>query len=462
VKISFFIGLLWTLVISSVSWSSVSWSQKCEESFKNNPTQKQLILNQHPKIKELKSFPLLPYTETQLIQRVFSGEDIRLIDWNHVRENYKTLQAVFPKFDLHLAYKAFATTRALDLLTTEFNAKFEIATLAEFKMLQKAGVAPTNIIFTHPDKDALEISETYKGGVRTFVSDSLMDLSSLSKYAPNANVLIRISTHFNSKTTSKQLDNFDERFGVSIEQAKALLIEAKKLGLNPVGISFHVGSQTERAMEWVEPIKQAARLFQDMKYEGISLKVLDLGGGFPMRYRTNIPQLKSFGAKIKQSLIQYFPKELYPETLIIEPGRFVSASAGVTLGRVINVKSKEDTKHLLVTVSTGKYSAGVTLIGYGYGMSFYNVKKNQKCSAFRDPFVLGDIYGKACASIDKISAEKTLIPMKVKTGDLIVITGSGAYAGEMATSNWCGQKAPTDIIFDSHTGLLIFEGPVGC
>ncbi len=418
-------------------------------------------------IKELNDFGFIPKTEEKIIKRVLAGEDIRLIDLNQVRKNYKNLQSVFSGFDIHVAYKAFSTTRALGVLNEEFNSKFEIATLEEFKDLKRNGVSPKNIIFTHPDKDALEISKSFKGGIRTYISDSKEDLKLLSKYAPKSKILIRVSTDFGipKKATinSEDIDNFDERFGVSFETAKELIFLAGDLNLQPVGVSFHVGTQTEDAREWIEPIKRAAKLYMEMKEVGVDLKVLDVGGGLPMRYREDIPKLKEFGKVIKKTLSTYFIEGIYPETLIIEPGRFVTASAGITIGRVINVKpSQKNPDEIIVTVSTGQYSAGITLISYGHGVSFYTLKNKNKCSVLKGHSVLGDIYGKACASIDKINSVKEPIPSDLKSGDLIVVTGTGAYSGELATSNWCGKKAPTDIIFDGKRGNLVYEGQVGC
>ncbi len=406
-------------------------------------------------IKELNVFDFVPVTEEKIIERIFSGEDIRLVDLNQIRKNYKNLQTVFSEFDIYLAYKAFSSTRVSSVLYKEFNAKFEVATLEEFKDLKRNGVSPENIIFTHPDKDMLEVSESFKGGIRTYVSDSKEDLELLSKYAPKSKILIRVSS------TSLQQDegetgHFDERFGVSVKDAKKMIIRAEDLNLKPIGLSFHVGVQTENTEAWAKPIKRSAELFREMKKMGVDLKVLDIGGGFPMRYRKNIPKLDQFGQVIRKLLSEEFSKDIYPETLIIEPGRFVSASAGVTIGRVINVKpSWENPDETVVTVSTGRYSAGIITTGYGF--SFYTLKNKNKCSVLKGHSVLGNIYGKACSALDKISVLKESIPSDLKSGDLIVITGTGAYSGEVATSNWCGKKTPTDIIFDSKVGKLIYE-----
>ncbi len=416
---------------------------------------------------DLNTFKSIPLTEQEIIERVFSGEDIRLLDLNKIRENQTDLETVFPEFDIHIAYKALSSTRSLDMLKKEFDAKFEIATVEEFRTLSKKGIKPENIIFTHPDKDALEISETFKGGIRTFVSDSPEDIKLLSKHAPGAKVLIRILPNNEFTIDNTQgVENFDERFGVTFENAKKLILMAMSLKLKPAGIAFHVGTQTEYLKTWDNPIKQSASFFRDMKNNGINLTILDIGGGFPMIHK-GVPPLSEFGKSIRKSLHKYFDKDIYPKKIIIEPGRFVSASAGITITRVINVKKNQSNlEDSVVTVSTGRYSGGI--IHFGYKFSFYSVEKtengNRFCRQFRrNNLVLGHIYGKACASIDRLSMmNKEIIPADLKSGDLMVTTGTGAYTGETATPNWCGKKSPTDIIFDSKKGTLIYEGKVGC
>ena len=460
----FYFVIQFALILSSASSWGDKKDNKCLQTFKS--TKKDVH------IKELIGLGSAPITEQKIIKRVLSGEDVRLVDLNQIRENYKDLQTVFPEFDIYLAYKAFSSTRSLGVLSEKSNPKFEIATLEEFKILTKKGILPENIIFTHPDKDALEISSTFKGGIRTFVSDSEGDLLLLAKYAPESKILIRVLPHLelesaeeSAKESDKDtIENFDERFGVSFKNAKKLISKARDLNLKPVGLSFHVGSQTEDATAWRQPIAKSAQIFNEMKNIGIHLDTLDIGGGFPMRYTGDIPKLDQFGKSIKKAFSDSFNKDIYPKTIIIEPGRFVGASAAITIGRVISVKkSPWHSGESIISASTGRYSAGIVHTGYGF--SFYSIEKNKRgsfCSPLKSNTGLGNIYGKACASIDKLTPFTIQTPLNLKSGDLMVISGTGAYSGEIATSNWCGKKAPTDIIFDSKTGRLVYEGMPGC
>ena len=160
----------------------------------------------------------------------------------------------------------------------------------------------------------------------------------------------------------------------------------------------------------------------------------------------NISEYSEYGKIIKTYLDNYFRKDFFPNTIIIEPGRSLSGMCGVTIGRVIN--TKRINRKYVVTVSTGKYSAGMD--GIGFNMNFY-ISRN---GVFYPPgsnvkYVKACVYGKACSSMDVIE-KNVKIPINLKSGDLIVFSGTGAYAAHTATPHWCGRKSPTQIIFDSR------------
>lgn len=254
--------------------------------------------------------------------------------------------------------------------------------------------------------------------------------------------MIRMKTGNPSKVDD-ELTGFDGRFGVGAEKCKELLFSAKEMGLVPYGISFHIGTQEENVNAWDSSIESTSKIFKELKTKGIKLEVLDIGGGFPSRFRSDIPELNEYGKAIKESLDKHFGNDL-PKELIIEPGRGLSAMAGITIGRVIQVKSHEhDPKKCIVTLSTGRFSAG--LFNVGNGFIFYSKNDEGKHEILNDDITReAEVYGKACASFDKPKEGEFWVTANLKSGDIVAITGTGAYSGEMVTK-WCSKLPPTDI-----------------
>ena len=237
-------------------------------------------------IKELASFSCpLPITDEEIVERIFSGEDLQIIDLNIIRKNYKILQSAFYYAKIYTAVKALSVQREIPTVVPDggmisildhLGSNFEIATIEEFRKLHTLGILSNRIMFTHTDKDFLEMKESYQGGVKTFVSDSISDLKIIAEQAPEAEILIRITAW-----RQESGEWFNRRFGVSAETAKKLLKLAKNMSLKPIGIAFHVGTQAQSPKSWKKPIQVAGNIFKKMKKEGIELSVLDIGGGIP-------------------------------------------------------------------------------------------------------------------------------------------------------------------------------------
>ena len=417
---------------------------------------------------ELFTLGELPISKQEILFRVFSGEDVRVVDLNRMRDNYSAIQKAFPKAEVFVAIKAIGEKGMGETLAQSFkDVKFEIATIGEFHNLIAYGVDPKNIMFSHPDKDVLEVKQAYLGGVRRFVTDSEGDLTRIADHAPGSELLIRVRTQNNA-----DFDNFNDRFGVQFGEAERLIQLAKDKGLKPKGIAFHVGEQRNHPTEWDANIKEAASFFNQMEKQGFSLSLLDIGAVFPCATKKAFLTSNIMEISFKKSINKHFGKK-QPQ-LIIEPGRFIGASAGVTFARVINVKpgTKEDQ---ILTLSIGRYSSGI--MGDGYGYTFYKVenevsevkysvikgmdtqevtkpiKGSYVCRSRGGATASVAMYGKACASIDNLHDVSLRIPKSVSSGDLVVVTGTGAY-GNIASQNWCGRPSPTSIIFDSKTGKI--------
>src|ERR1700749_2963420 len=167
-----------------------------------------------------------------------------------------------------------------------------------------------------------------------FAFDSREGLEKLPAHAPGARVYCRILVE------NKGADwPLSRKFGTTIENARELMLRAGDLGLDPYGLSFHVGSQQTTTRAYELAIGKVAMLFTDLTEAGVNLRMRHLGGGFPTRYRDPVPEIDRFGDAIMLSMTRHFGNAL-PE-MLIEPGRFIVGDAGLVSAEVVLVSRRD-------------------------------------------------------------------------------------------------------------------------
>ncbi len=129
------------------------------------------------------------------------------------------------------------------------------------------------------------------------------------------------------------------KFGTTVENARELMLRAGEMGLDPYGLSFHVGSQQTTTRAYEVAIAKVAMLFTDLTEAGVNLRMMNLGGGFPTRYRDPVPEIDQFGDAIMTTMIEHFGNAL-PE-MVIEPGRFIVGDAGLVSAEVVLVSRRD-------------------------------------------------------------------------------------------------------------------------
>ena len=129
-----------------------------------------------------------------------------------------------------------------------------------------------------------------------------------------------------------------KKIGCDLEMAADLLLLARELGLNPIGISFHVGSQQVDPTQWRRPLRETADLFRALAREGLMLDTVNMGGGFPVPYESNVPPVSQYASAIGEALDDAFGSS-HPNVML-EPGRSLVALAGVILTTVVLVSQK--------------------------------------------------------------------------------------------------------------------------
>lgn len=330
-----------------------------------------------------------------------------VLNMKKLRDNFRTLSECLPSVKIHYAIKALYDETVIDCLKL-CGCNFDVATTGEIKILKKLNVNAETCIHTHPIKKDKDIKDALDFGITTFVVDNITELQKFNKYKHVAKILLRVS--FRSKTAKVDLS---KKFGCDYDAANNLLDQAKELGINVVGLSFHVGSQTKNPDDHVNAINKCIVLME----QNPQLKVLDIGGGFPALYDDTDMDIKTFCEPIRIAL------ERAPSgsTLLCEPGRYMVANIGKAYMTVVGMAVRDGVRWLYV--DDGVYG---TFSGKIYDHVNYIVKKDTSQQAEKYPLIKCVIAGPTCDSIDVIQEEAEL-PADVKVGDILYSNNVGAY-----------------------------------
>jgi len=365
------------------------------------------------------------------------GSPLLILDCEQVRRQYRALKAALPGVDLHYALKPLPHAAVVACLRDE-GAFFDLATTGEVELVKAAAVAPERCIHTHPIKRDSDIRDALRYGVTTFVADNPDEVRKFARYRKKAELLIRVS--FRSPDAVVDLS---KKFGCEPGAVMGLLELARSLGVRVKGLSFHVGSQATDSGKYVEAITACNNLIAEALLAGLpALEILDIGGGFPVPYTDTVPVIDEFCAPIRAALAK-LPAHV---RVIAEPGRFLSAPAGVAVSTIMG-KAKRDGRwwYYLDDGVYGSYSGQI------YDHAKYPVTALKEEGA-RYPSVLT---GPTCDSIDVIDDNIELPELQI--GDLIVGRMMGAYTWASATDFNFFKRAKVVVINErpSMTGRVV-------
>ncbi len=254
-----------------------------------------------------------------------------LLDYK-IKENYNTLKKMWKRVSIHYAVKANPHKGVLNILREE-GSDFDVASYHEIQALLSIGVDATKMVYANPIKASQDIVRAYNIGIDNFVFDNDAELQKLARYASGAGVLLRL--YVSSESAYYKLS---AKFGAPENQAIRLLKKAKKLGLNPKGIAFHVGSQNPNPDEFVNAIVKSSKIMREAKKSGLEWQMLDLGGGLPVQYNGKKVDCFKILEAVRDALDKHVPQSV---EVIAEPGRFIVGDAAVLLTRVVG-KSKRN------------------------------------------------------------------------------------------------------------------------
>jgi ornithine decarboxylase len=338
-----------------------------------------------------------------------------VIDTETIDKAYDDLRAGFEFAKVYYAVKANPAVEIIDLLRDK-GSNFDIASIYELDKVMSRGVGPERISYGNTIKKARDIRYFYDKGVRMFATDSEADLRNIAKAAPGSKVYVRILTE-GSTTADWPLSR---KFGCQTDMAMDLLILARQLKLEPYGISFHVGSQQRDISVWDAAIAKVKVIFERLKEEdGIELKMINMGGGFPANYITRTNSLETYAEEIIRFLKEDFGEEL-PE-IILEPGRSLIANAGVLVSEVVLVARKSRTAvERWVYTDVGMFSGLIETMGEAIKFPIWTEKKGEMEEVV--------IAGPTCDSADIMYENyKYGLPLNLAIGDRMYWLSTGAY-----------------------------------
>jgi ornithine decarboxylase len=338
-----------------------------------------------------------------------------VVDTATVAQQYQELVATFPYAKVYYAVKANPAPEIVSLLR-DLGSSFDIASIYELDRVMDLGVGPERVSYGNTIKKSRDIRYFYERGVRMFATDSEADLRNIAKAAPGSKVYVRVLTE-GSQTADWPLSR---KFGCQTDMAMDLMIMARDLGLVPYGCSFHVGSQQRDIGTWDGAIAKVKVIFERLLEEdGIELKMINLGGGFPANYLTRANDLQTYASEITRYLKEDFGNEL-PE-IILEPGRSLVSNAGVLVSEVVLISRKSRTGlNRWVYVDVGKFSGLIETLSESIKYPVYTEKRGEL-----EDVVLA---GPTCDSADIMYEDhKYPLPLNLATGDRLYWFSTGAY-----------------------------------
>lgn len=386
----------------------------------------------------LKTVPVMSFRErvAAFLDGLADKNPCLVIDLNVVRQNYLGFRAALPQSKVYYAVKANPAPEILKLLA-EQGSSFDVASPGEIDLVLAAGADASRISYGNTIKKERDIAYAHQMGVTLFAVDSIPEVKKVARAAPGARVYCRLLVDNEGAEWP-----LSRKFGCEPSMAVEVMDTAKTMGLVPMGLSFHVGSQQPNTNAWDLALTTVVGVFKDLEQRGITLTMINMGGGFPAKYLKDIPTVKAYGKAINASLRKHFGNNV-PET-IIEPGRGMVGDAGIVRAEVVLVSKKSASDELpWVYLDIGKFTGLAETIDESIR---YPITTQRDADA-KVPCIVA---GPTCDSVD-VLYEKTPYPLPVtlQPGDVVWIESAGAYTTSYASTGFNGFAPPKTYCIDA-------------
>jgi ornithine decarboxylase len=348
-----------------------------------------------------------------------------VVDLDLIAEAYGLLRRHLSNASIYYAVKANPAPEIVAMLAGK-GANFDVASPAEIDLCLGHGATADRLSFGNPIKKERDIAAAFEAGVRLFAFDSEGELEKLARRAPGARVFCRILVSCEGAEWP-----LSRKFGCTPEMAAVLLEKARAMGLDPYGVSFHVGSQQTDLSQWDKAIGAVARMFTLLAESEINLRMVNIGGGFPAQYRGRIAGLGDYAEAITDAFTRHFGNRL-PE-IIVEPGRSLVGDAGLIQSEVILIADKGDGgEKRWVYLDVGKFNGLAETMGESIR---YRIEVPGR-SGPPSPVIIA---GPTCDSADILyERSEYRLPADLEVGDKVEILSTGAYTASYAAVGFNG------------------------
>ncbi len=353
-----------------------------------------------------------------------------VLDVDRVESNFRALRAALPLARIYYAVKANPAAPILERLVG-LDSNFDAASAEEIDACLDAGAAPARISFGNTIKKVSAIRRAHAAGVSLFAFDSDEELDKIAAHAPGSRVYCRILVENAGADWP-----LSRKFGTTLDHARDLMLRAGALGLDPYGLSFHVGSQQTETTSYEAAISRVAMLFTDLMDQGVNLRMVNLGGGFPTSYRDDVPGIDTFGSAIMGAMTRHFGNAL-PE-MLVEPGRFLVADAGVVQAEVVLVSRRGTDPVRWVYLDIGRFGGLAETEGEAIKYRITTPHDGGECGPVA-------IAGPTCDGADILYEKSNYrLPLALASGDRLSLLSTGAYVTTYASQRFNGFAPLTE------------------
>jgi ornithine decarboxylase len=383
------------------------------------PQPQEQLFDTHPEVSL--DFEIVRQAASQKYTRPFL-----ILDTAIVRGKARRFQAAMPRVRPHYAVKANPDRRVLKVLAQE-GCGFEIASTAELDLLLPLNVPPAEIFYSNPMKARDAVAYAAAKGVEWFVVDSVDELRRVFETKRDAKLYLRIAAPNIGSDWP-----LSGKFGAGVADAREIVQTAAKLGADLAGVTFHVGSQCRNPENWRVALEKAKGVFEAMTKAGLKPRMLNIGGGFPVRHVKPIPSIETIGQVVNEGL-KAFPDDVL---VVAEPGRYLVSDAGYFVCRVLGTAMRAGKRWM-------HWDAGMFggVIETTEGLK-YRIRTDRS-----GPDIPWTVGGPTCDSVDVVLRDEPL-PSDLQEGDFIYIRNAGAYTTAYA-SQFNGFPLPEVRVFES-------------
>jgi len=350
------------------------------------------------------------------------GTPLFILDHNKLRRNYRTFKKYLPRVQCYYAVKANTHPEIIKTLFIE-GSSFDVASYNEFMQIHefiehfeekdKHFFIWDKIIFSNTikDRETLAKIKRYRPLV-TYDNDD--EIKKIKNCCNTAGLILRLKV----PDIGSQVE-MSSKFGAEPGDAARLIREAHDAGLTVEGLSFHVGSQCTNFDNYTAALTITSEILNDSRGKGYDMKIVDIGGGFPVPYDSQVPEFEKLAGLINSECKRLFPPDI---EIIAEPGRFIVATTATLITEIIG-KSRRDGK-IFYYINDGVYHtfSGVVYDHWIPNFTAFRKGEEEVCA----------VVGQTCDSFDKIS-QSVRLPGNLEIGDYLLTENIGAYSTASST-----------------------------